>query len=129
MLTAETQERHLLFLYFDCSVVTSGFFFLFHLLLYLLTLLALLNLFSFINFFKSHFLFLLHTSASTLAFHGSVGFSFLFFYFLSFSFLYFQLLNFKILLFFPTRIPLFAFPTVIFPLRLIFNMSSSSTSI
>ena len=60
MLTAETQERHLLFLYFDCSVVASGFFFLFHwiffkifhLLFYLLTLLALLNLLKLFRTFK-----------------------------------------------------------------------------
>ena len=53
------------------------------------------------------------------------------FFFYFFSFLYFIILIFKKLLYFSKFIPLFAFPTLLFPLQLIFNVykSSSSTSL
>ena len=72
------------------------------------------------------------TSASTLGFCSSVEFSFffLFFFLLPFFFLFFIIFIFKPIIFFSTFTPLFAFPTVLFPLPLIFNVyKSSSTSI
>ena len=51
-----------------------------------------------------------------LGFHSSVEFSF-------FSFSNF---NFKPTIMFSTFIPLFAFPTVLFPLQLMFNVYKSS---
>ena len=58
-----------------------------------------------------------------LGFCSSVEFSF----FLSFSLFFF--LIFKPIIIFSTFIPLFAFPTVLFPLQLIFNVYKSSLSI
>ena len=69
-------------------------------------------------------------SYKTLPLHWAfaVLWSFPFFHFFFFSLFYnFNFLN---LLYFSTFIPLFAFPTVLFPLQLIFNVhKSSSTSI
>ena len=55
----------------------------------------------------------------------SLLFPFLFCFFLFFLFYIFNFFN---LLYFSTFIPLFAFPIVLFPLKLIFNVSKSSLS-
>jgi len=68
-----------------------------------------------------------------LGFCSSVEFS-IFFHFYFFHYFFFSLFynfNFKICYILSTFIPLFAFPTIYFPLQLIFNVykSSSSTAI
>ena len=91
MLTAETQEIRLLFLYFDMFYSCPWIFFFFFTsspfpsrLLQLLILLVLLNLFKFLRifFFLNHtFCFFYILLSLYWAFCGSVGFSFLFFFF------------------------------------------------
>ena len=120
-----------------CSIYSFGFFFFFFfffpplllsILLELWILTKLLSFFLFLFFSITFFIVVINLCLyiGLLQFWGVVFFCFfVLVFFFSLSFFNFNFFN---LPFFGTFIPLFAFPTVLFPLQLIFNICKSSLS-